>query len=93
MVPVSVVTNRTELTIEFADSLNRIENNIILLKATFPETVVFEDSKTWTHDVPFDFSDANRFEQTLYDMYYKIESNISNIPYCGQFTVGEEGVY
>ena len=94
VVDIVAVFDRTESSIEFADSLNRIENNILLLKQTFPQEVIFEDSKTdWTHDKPFDFSDANRFERNLYDMYYKIESNISNIPYCGQYIAGQEGVF
>ena len=88
-----IKTNRTEKTIEFADSLNRIETNIYRLVLTFPETMNFRESKTdWTHDEPFDFSDAIRLEKNLYDMYYLIESNISNIPYCGTIVAGESGV-
>jgi hypothetical protein len=87
-------TTRTESTIEFADSLNRIETNILRLILTFPNTTIFQEMKTdWTHDVPFDFSDANRLEKNLYDMYYNIENNISNIPYCGEIIAGEEGVF
>jgi hypothetical protein len=86
-------TDRTEKTIEFADSLNRIETNLLRLKLTFPETYVFNPSKTdWTHDTPFSFADARRFEQDLYDMWYTIENNISNIPYAGQLYAGELGV-
>lgn len=93
IVPITTVTNRTETSIEFADSLNRIENNILQLKLTFPNTALFEFSKTdWVHDTPFDFSDANRLERNLYDMFYAIEANISNIPYCGQIIAGQEGV-
>ena len=92
-VPIDIVTNRSESHIEFADSLNRIENNILQLKLTFPNTALFEFSKTdWVHDTPFDFSDANRLERNLYDMFYAIEANISNIPYCGQIIAGQEGV-
>ena len=51
VVPVTTVTDRDELSIEFADSLNRIENNILQLKEPFPEAIVFEDSKIdWVHD-------------------------------------------
>lgn len=87
-----VTTNRTQSTIEFADSLNRIESNITLLKNSFPDPSMFQDSKTWTYNMPFDFSDANRFEQSLYDMYSYLELNASTIPYCGQYTAGQEGV-
>jgi hypothetical protein len=94
LVPIEpTVTNRDETRIEFADSLNRIETNILRLKLTFPETYVFNPSKTeWTHDMPFSFADARRLEQDLYDMWYRIENNISNIPYAGQLYAGELGV-
>jgi LysM repeat protein len=89
-----VFTGRTEKTIEDAHSLNRIETNLERLKLSFPKPSIFDLSKTdWTHDKPFDFSDANRYERMLYDMYYNIENNISNIRYCGQVIAGEEGVF
>jgi hypothetical protein len=87
------VTNRDETRIEFADSLNRIETNILRLKLTFPETYIFNPSKTdWAQDTPFSFADARRLEQDLYDMWHRIENNISNIPYAGQLYAGELGV-
>jgi hypothetical protein len=89
----SPVTTRDETSIEFADSLNRIERNILRLKLTFPETYIFNPSKTdWEQDTPFSFADARRLEQDLYDMWYRIENNISNIPYAGQLYAGELGV-
>lgn len=88
-----VKTNRTDQTIEFADSLNRIETNISRLKASFSETYVFNPSKTnWTHDIPFSFADARRLEEDLYNMWFRIENNITNIPYCGTIVAGERGV-
>jgi hypothetical protein len=93
IVEYSIKEVRSEAHIEFANSLNRIENNILRLKETFPNTALFEPSKTdWTHDMPFDFADAIRLEKGLYDMYYAIENNISTIPYCGQIITGEQGV-
>jgi hypothetical protein len=94
LVPIDgTITTRDETTIEFADSLNRLEANILRLKLTFPETYIFNPSKTdWTHDTPFSFADARRLEQDLYDMWYRIENNISNIPYAGQLYAGELGV-
>jgi len=89
----SPVTNRDNTRIEFADSLNRIEQNISRLVLTFPVTYNFQPSKTdWTYNKSFNFSDANRLEKNLYDMYYTIENNISNIPYAGQLYAGEIGV-
>lgn len=89
---VSPKFDRTSSWIEFADSLNRIESNITALKNTFPNPLMFFDSKSWTFNMPFDFSDANRLEENLYNMYINLELNISNIPYCGQYTAGQQGV-
>lgn len=87
------VLDRTETRIEFAESLNRIETNILRLKLTFPETYIFNSSKTdWTYNEVFDFVDARRLEQDLYNMWHRIENNISNIPYCGMTVAGERGV-
>lgn len=87
-------TARDEKTIEFADSLNRIERNIYRLILTFAGQERFDEMKTdWTHDEPFDFADAIRLERNLKDMFYSIENNIANIPYCGQIVAGEEGVF
>jgi hypothetical protein len=89
----SPVTNRTNKSIEFADSLNRIEMNLQRLILTFPEGYNFPDVKTdWTYNDSFNFTTANRYEQTLYDMYYTIQNNISNIPYAGELYAGELGV-
>lgn len=94
VVTMTNVMSRTESSIEFADSLNRIEDNIFRLKQTFPPTMVFEDSKLdWEYNAPFDFLDANRLESDLYKMYYHIENNINAIPYCGQITAGQQGVF
>ena len=88
-----VFSARTQETIEYADSLNRIETNLERMKLTFPNPSMFDISKTdWTQDKPFDFSDATRYERMLHEMYYTIENNISNIPYCGQLVAGQEGV-
>jgi hypothetical protein len=94
LVPIdSPKLNRTVSSIEFADSLNRIEQNIFLLKLTFPNMDIFNPSKTdWKYNDPFRFTDANRLEQDLYEMYYNIENNISTIPYCGTIIAGERGV-
>jgi hypothetical protein len=86
-------TNRDITRIEYAEDLNRIERNIYRLVLTFPPKMNFRESKTdWKYNDPFDFSDAIRLEKNLYDMYYNIENNISNIPYCGTLIAGERGV-
>jgi|SRR3954451_13017696 hypothetical protein len=86
-------TDRTEKTIEFSDSLNRIETNLARLRLTFSEEYGFPVMKTnWKYNDAFSFADARRYEQTLYDMYYTIENNISSLPYAGELYAGQIGV-
>jgi hypothetical protein len=95
-IDISLETNlsRNEKTIEFAESLNRIENNILKLKVNFPYTGFFNISKTnWSYNQPFDYNDANRLEQDLHKLYYFFKTNLENIPYPGMYTAGQEGVY
>lgn len=89
----SITTNRTQSSIEFSESFNRIETNISRLKETFSDKADLQISKTnWIYNAPFDYSDANRLEKDLYDMFYIIENNTLTVPYCGQYTAGQEGV-
>lgn len=85
---------RTELSIEFADSLNRIENNIAQIRVACgqPNSTI-EPKIDWTYNTPFTFADANRLENNLYHLYQYLDLNLANIPYCGEFTVGQQGVF
>jgi hypothetical protein len=88
-------TNRTILSIEFADSLNRIERNIAKLVSGFPSAYSknFDEMKTtWIYNDPFDFSDAIRLERNLYTMFNIIEGNVSSVPYTGTTITGERSV-
>jgi hypothetical protein len=88
-------TDRTTKSIEFAESLNRIERNIEALQRSFSVlSEKFEPLKLdWVYNDSFDFNDANRYEKNLYVIYNHIQGNIYNIHYCGQYTLTtEEGV-
>jgi hypothetical protein len=90
----SLVKDRTVKSFVFAENLNRIENNILLLKDAFPVEIPFERSKvTWQYNDPFDYSDANRLEKDLSKLYQHFKANILKFPYPGQFTTGQEGVF
>ena len=94
VIPLTTVQNRTISSIEFADSLNRIEENILTLIDTFPNKTIFDSTViVWAFNMPFDYNDANRFARNLKTMFTYIQSNITNRPYTGQFIVGQEGVY
>lgn len=92
-VPIETVKDRTMETIEYADSLARIEQNILTLNTalTRPLTLI-EPKVNWTHGEAFSYVDANRLEQNLFFIYDQIEKALSMFKYCGQTICGEEGV-
>lgn len=88
-------TGRNRYSIEFADSLNRLENNIHVLYAYLPYLSDYVTSKTdWTYDEPFDYTDVNRMEKNVFTMYLFVVGNKDNTGrYCGAVIAGEKGVY
>ena len=80
---VSTNTSRTKTSIEYYDSLNRIENNISLLKDAITEPENWETLKTdWVSVVEiFDYSDANRLENNLSELYTLVNRKIDNLLY------------
>lgn len=87
-------TTRTETSVEFADSLNRLEENILTLgqKLGFPQDFITPVT-SWNYNMPFGFNDANRLEKNLVLLNIYILSRLDYYPYPGQWTVGQEGVY
>lgn len=89
-IPLTIVTNRTQSSVEFSDSLNRIENNILTLSQNLDNRVEIENPKTdWSYNLPFAFNDANRLERNLEVIYNYIVLNQANIPYAGQYITGQ----
>lgn len=87
------VTDRDMRNIEFANSLNRIENNIKMLGELLNNPSGFIEPKTyWWYNMPFSFEDANRLDQNLKVMYEYVKGNIGYIQHCGMYICGEEVV-
>ncbi|MBU3208680.1 Ig-like domain-containing protein [Clostridium algidicarnis] len=87
----TVVVDRNYSTIEFAESLNRVENNIqkLFLKGISK----LQPMKTnWLVGDTFSFKDANRYEQNLDILYPVFKYNLFNINYCGTLNCGEENI-
>lgn len=88
-----VVTNRNMKSIEFKDSLNRIERNIEKLGIALKYPKGFIEPKTyWWYNMPFSYEDANRLETNLRAIYEYAKANRNAIPYCGMYICGEEVV-
>lgn len=90
VINIETVTDRDMKSIEFADSLNRIENNIKALAVELNNPSGLIEPKTyWWYNMPFDYTDANRLEHNLKRLYEYVSGNIGYIPYCGMYTCGE----
>ncbi|MBU3226812.1 hypothetical protein [Clostridium algidicarnis] len=84
-----IITNRDYSTIEFADSLNRVERN--LQKLSVLNLDGLKSLKTnWQAGDSFNYKDAIRLENNLSILYGILSKNIININYCGTFNCGEE---
>jgi hypothetical protein len=84
------VTDRTNYSLEFKDSLNRIERNILALKNAFYEPLGWETPKTtWASLDAFSYVDANRLENNLANMKIMSERIIAEFEYCGALYCGQ----
>jgi hypothetical protein len=82
-------TDRDYTTIEFADSLNRIERNIEKLSVL--NLSGLKPLKTnWQVGDTFSYRDANRLENNLAILHPVLYKNITNVNYCGMVTCGED---
>lgn len=85
----AVATNRDYGTIEFADSLNRVERNLERLSVLSLNGL--KPLKTnWQAGDPFNYKDATRLENNLAVLYGILSKNISGIHYCGTFNCGQQ---
>lgn len=85
----SIVTNRDYSSIEFADSLSRVERNIDKLGFYF-KPQGWQNTLSWVAGQTFSYKDAIRLEKNLNLLHDFIKPNLENIKYCGLITCGEE---
>lgn len=83
-------TDRDMTSIDFLNSINRIERNIKNIKNSFIEPPGYENSKTWEVGMGFNFEDANRLEKNLELLHHWAKNTEKEFKYCGEFYVGEE---
>lgn len=87
------IFDRNMSSVEFADSLNRIENNIRILGDSLNEPQGFISPRTdWSYNSSFSFNDANRLKHNLILLYNYALQNVGYWKYAGAYIVGDEGV-
>jgi hypothetical protein len=89
-VPMTTVTSRSDGSyLDFYDSINRIEGNILALYACYGIAPAgwITPKTTWTYDQPFSFTDTNRMEGNELALYNMVSGIIQEYVVCGQSLV------
>lgn len=87
----AVRVDRDVTSIEFADSLSRVERNIDALRQAFLAPPGYQAPKVWAAGKPFGYRDANRLEQNLQLLHDWAVAVVAGFKYCGTFACGEDG--
>lgn len=91
IVPIgTVVSNRTMQSIDFISSINRLEENIDIIKNSFLTPPGWQDKKVWSLGKGFSYDDANRLENNLKILKEWAEIAKDNLVYCGTFNCGTD---
>ncbi|MDR6883108.1 LamG domain-containing protein [Bacillus sp. 3255] len=88
---VGIVKNRTNYSIDFLSSINRIEQNIEYIKSNFMTPAGYGGAKTWAVGNTFDYNDANRLEQNVKLLIDTGVLVFESFKYCGTFNCGQTG--
>lgn len=85
-VTLTTVTSRAYTTLDFYDSLNRMESNLLALYNCYhvapPGWIT--PKTTWSYDQPFSYLDTNRMEGNEAALYNMVSGIIQDYPICGQ---------
>jgi len=93
----TIKTNRISTSIDYLSDMNRIEQNVDMIRAnTFTPSGYIEYLlwfyKTWYRSSALSFSDLNRIETNL-ELLNNIADGIeANMKYPGMYTCGEGGI-
>lgn len=91
IIPVGpIITNRDMAYIDLISSINRIENNISIIKDNFITPPGWQNKEAWFVGKSFDYTDANRLESNLDRLYIWAQIAKDNLIYCGEFDCGME---
>jgi hypothetical protein len=87
----TVVTNRDYTSIDYLSSINRIENNLELIRNNFMTPSGYGGAESWVVGKGFDFTDANRLENNLALLLDNGVLVFESFKYCGTFNCGQTG--
>lgn len=84
-----IIKYRDIFSIEFADSLNRIEGNISILGERRKPFGWIPNKLDWQSNQKFSYADAIRLENNLKILYEHYKKNSNTFQYCGMYICGE----
>jgi hypothetical protein len=84
----TIITDRNYTSLEFYDSLNRIEANIEALHTLSMAWTTMKTSWKNDNEQKFNYEDANRLEINLLNLYTILYNNLKARKYCGQTICG-----
>lgn len=84
------ITNRNAIGFETISSVNRVEANIEKLRLSFITPSDWQSAVSWTYTRGFTYQDANRWEQSVSNLYGAAQSTFQGYRYAGTFTSGQE---
>jgi len=85
-----IKTDRTLESIEFLDSINRIEDNVEAIRHAFVTPIGWLPKEIWIVGKTFDYTDANRLENNIYILYVTAKLAKDSQIYCGTFSCGTD---
>lgn len=91
-----IKVDRDIISIDFANSINRVESNIETLKNNFLSPPGYKGIKQWMLGMGFNYEDANRLEDNLRLLYEWAKKTKDNQIFSGTFSCGtdwEGGLY
>lgn len=79
------ILNRDMFYLDFWDSLNRIEGNILAIQQSLSYVPLgwIAPVTNWYYNMPFDFNTANRWQIDINSLFVNINNIITELIYCG----------
>lgn len=87
----NIIQDRDNRYIDFLSSINRIENNIEIIKNNFIEPPWYA-KKDWIFGIGFSYMDANRIERNLDQLMSYGKKLEKSFIYSGQINCGQGGI-
>lgn len=88
----TIKTDRDNKSIDYLSSINRIENNLEILKDNFETPLEWQATKTWLVGIGFTYEDVNRIENNIARLMSIGVITYKNFRNCGTMACGEGGL-